>query len=79
MREGGVGSCTIGVFLMEVGGVDDAAAAAAIVVVFAVVEGRCAGRLDVSSSLPLLSSGGGALRLYLGEGPVIAVLLLLLW
>jgi hypothetical protein len=76
MREGGVGSCTIGVFLMEVGGVDDAAAA--IVVVFAVVEGRCAGRLDVSSSLPLLSSGGGALRLYLGEGPVIAVLLLLL-
>ena len=78
MREGGVGSCAVGVFLMEVGGVEDAATAA-VVVVFAVVEGRCTGRLDVSSSLPLLSSGGGALRLYLGEGPVIAVLLLLLW
>jgi hypothetical protein len=57
MREGGVGSFTVGVFLMGAGGVDD------VVVV------RCSGMPNVSSSLPpLFSSGGGALRLYLGEG-----------
>ena len=61
---------------MDVGGVDDVVAVAVVVVVVVavVVVGRCAGRPDVSSSLSLFSSGGGALRLYLGEGPVIAVL-----
>jgi hypothetical protein len=66
MREGGVGSCTVGVLLMDVGGVDDVV----------VVVGRCAKMLDVSSSLPLFSSGGGALRLYLGEGSFNVKLLL---